>query len=614
MLDLVKDFAKYEKSITSYIKERINSYDKSECKALLKSRITRLNSSWDMVVGGGDYIQNDFLGQISYPLVKMQIISRRAVMSNNFRADPMFTLTPIGNTPADNATNVQDLMESNIRQTMFRAKVHKPATDMTCKWGSCVVFTEYNHNQVKGWKTTVDPMMGATRKYGIIKSTNNAVSTPINPLNYFQSEYYVDNESSRIRGHRERITLAQLINRYNQNPELYIKENIEKVIKECKSSSGLDKDFYDEQGKITKKDYDSVGVTDVQRGQVQIHIDGNEDDETYYHFEMVNDKIVRFQDNPYDMNLNQYTIMTCEPRYDYWWGNTPAEYSQANEDRLNLLLGMSIENAIESMKRYIFYNKNGINPGLMNRAAHNAKIPVDVSPEVQLNNLLFTYQVPDLSSKALGDAYARILENDQRLSSSPDLSRPTAMGGQQNNTATAATILTNKGDIQDADILEYYSNRLVEIGKNHSIILVQFLGNFGPVLISPQNKNNIRIVEKSNLVGDYEFSMDTALQKSYMGEISRYQNIVTWMNNLIHSGVPIQPNFVPLIKQILKMGQFLRVDEVLPDQPVQPPMGVGVPPMPVAGRPAAVGPVTSPTPAAPAALPAPKPELQVVLS
>jgi hypothetical protein len=569
MIDLVQEYPSLEKEITRYIKDRVSTYMRSRCRQMLGERVQRLNSSWDMQIGNlrragnRKYNQQQFLGQISYPLVKQQMLVRRAIFGANFRADPIFTLSGIGNTPQENAVNMQDLLQSNNEQIEFRPRVLAPSNDMVSKWGVAVIYTEYAENQVRGWRTIADPVMGAKRVHGVVIDTKNAQCHVLDPLNYFQNPNVVDCDKSDFKGHIERQKLSWLVDRINSHPEVYIKENIEKVVKQVKAQNHISEFYYDPQQRQSRHDFDRIAINDIIRGQFQIHLEGNEDDSTYYYVEMVGDTIIRFQDNPYDMNLDQYTVMTCEPRYDFWWGNTPAEYSINNENSLNLLLGLSIENALESMRRYIFYNKNAIDPNLWNHVASNGKIPVDVTKDVNLNNLLFTYQVPDASGKPLSDAYARILENDQRLSSSPDLSRPTSMGGLQNKTATAANIMTNKGDNLDADILERYSYCVMQVGRKESVILAQFLGNFGPIMIRPGSSEVIRMVRKENITGNYQFAVDTALQKSYQGEMLRYQNVVTWLLNLTNSGMQLPVNFVPLVQQVLRMAEIKDPDAVL---------------------------------------------------
>jgi hypothetical protein len=569
--DYVKEFAQNEKEIVGYINDRHKSYSQSKCKRLLLERIDRLNSSWDMEVPGLSKTkrgsQSQFLAQISYPLVKEQMLVRRSIFTSNFRADPLFTPRAIGNTPLENAMNIHDLLEGNNEQIKFRPNVLRPSIDMVSKWGVNIIYTEYCMDQVMGWRTISDPLYGSKRIYGSVKNTKNAACYSLDVRNYFQNPNIVSCDDSDFKGHFERRSLAWIINRAKQMPDLYIKENIEKLIKEVKRQHGVrDQDYIDPQGKQSAGDYDKIYVNDISRGQYQIHLDGNEDDDTYYYVEKCGDIIIRFQDNPYDINMNQYTVLTCEPRYEYFWGNTPAESSIQNENSLNLLMAMGLENAIEAMNKHVFFNKNAIDERRFMNAAHNARIPVDVAKDINLNNVLFAYQPQDTAGPAQDMAYRRIMENNQRVSTSPDLNRPTSSGGPANKTAYAADIMASIGNTQDADILEQYSNCLSQVAEKQIIILCQYLGNFGPVLIRPSQSQSVREVQKANITGNYQIYMETALQRSYQGEISRYQNMVTWLLNLVNSGVPIKPEFTTMIKQVLKMGKTFKTDEILPEQ------------------------------------------------
>lgn len=431
-----------------------------------------------------------------------------------------------------------------------------------------MIYTEYQNNQNKGWRTISDPLFNSRRVYGIVSDTKNAQCYVIDVRNYFQNENYVSCDESDFRGHVERWTLAKLINRIESTPELYIKENVEKVIKRVKDEQGfLKNDLYvDPQGKQSSRDYGKIAINDIARGQIQLFLEGNEEDSTYYYFELVGDKIIRFQDNPYDMDMNQYTPITCEPRYDFWWGNTPAEYSIQTENAVNLLNGLGLENAIEGMKRYIFYNKNAIDPGLFQRAAHNAKIPVDVGKDVALNNILYQYQPQETALPAIQNAYRMLMENNQRMITTPDLNRAPSTGGPSNKTAYAADIMASVGNTKDADLLEQFSTQWCKVGEKEAIILAQFLGNFGPILIRPPQTQSIREVQKYQITGNWQIYIDTAIKKTSDSEIVRYQNIVTWLLNLTAGGAQLPINYEPLVRQILKMGKFLHTGEVIQQQ------------------------------------------------
>jgi len=324
------------------------------------------------------------------------------------------------------------------------------------------------------------------------------------------------------------------------------------------------------------------------RGSAQIFITDNTDDSTYYYYEMIGDTIIRFEDNPYDMNMNQYTVLTCEQKIEYFWGDTPAAYAIQNENTLNLLLGMSVENAIQSMNRFEFFNSNAIDSDVFMNAPFNARIPVDVAKDVNLNNVLLQYQPPDTAGREVTQAMANVLENNQRTQSSPDLSRQPSKGGMANTTATAANIADSDGATEDADILEQYSHDLARVGEKTVNGIGQFVGNFGAVIVRPGDVDSIREIHKAQMMGDYAVKVDTALQRSYNGDIQKAMNLATWMQNLINSGIPIQPNFEPIARQIIKMNKSFEVDKILPEQPAQQPglpQQPGMPPQMPQGAP-----------------------------
>jgi hypothetical protein len=567
MIDLVKEFVKYEKKLSNYIDDRISYFKDSECCKQLDKRIKILNASWDMRSGDLDSLGKfNFKAQISYGLVKQEQLAKRAVFSNNFRNEPLFTPKAIGNTPDENAINMRDLIMANNQQTHFRHKVLMPGNGGVAKIGVQVVFTEYCNDKTMGWRTVADPVLGSKRTYGPVKDTHNAVSYLIpDPRNYIQDPCVAESNDSTYRGHFERWSLASLVSRIRQNPDLYIRENVEQVIRKY-VKDGYKSEFYVGDSS-TGNDYGKTIINDVFRGQFQFHIDGNEDDSTYYYIEKIGDIIIRFQDNPYDMNMNHYTVLTCERRDEFFWGNCSGEYKLTNENNLNLLLSLDLDNAVESMRRYVLLNKGAIDRNSFQRASHDGIIEFDNVPnEIPIQNLFYTYQVPDSSGATVGNTYARMMQNSQEFSSTPDINRPQAMGGPTNKTLGAAQLATETGNIKDADILERLSFCWASVGDKISIIMQQFLGNFGPILVRPGMAESMRMITKEQLTGNYCFEMDTALQQNYMGEILRYQNIVTWLQNLINGGAQLPTNIYPFVEQTLKMGKFLNVDKYLDQQ------------------------------------------------
>lgn len=573
MIDLVKEFATYEKKIVQNVRESIKVYSDSECKKRLQENYNRLAACWDMKINNADGARSSrrgrneqqFMAQVTYPLVKNQQLIRRAIFNNNFSSEPFFTVKATGATPDENAKNIQDLIQSNNDQTRFRASVVKPCHTFVAKYGVSIVYTEYAENDKKAWRTVGDPLMGSRRVFGVVKNTKNAVNTVIHPLNYGQNPQVTNNNDSTFRFHYERWPMYNFMNRLNNMKPLYIAENLQKAIEDIKRGAFHEKDYFDPQGRQLGADYDKLIVNDVIRGQFVLNgIDGNEDSDLTYYLEMVGDTIIRFQDNPYDMDLNQYTVLCVEPREEFWWGNTPAQYSMGSEKAINALTGIMLENAIQSLRRYLFYNKNAADPELINNMPSNGMVPIDVGKDVNMQSMFYTYQVPENAGNTANNMYARLMENDQRLNSSPDLSRPDSMGGFNNKTATAASIMTNKGDMLDADIIEEYSNRWGEVGDKEITVLMQYLGNLGPILIKPRVDEALRMVKKENILGNYHVLVDTSAQQNNSTEMQKYQNIVTWLLNLSGSYPAAQKyNLEPLIKEVLRMGKFLNVDQIV---------------------------------------------------
>ena len=73
--------------------------------------------------------------------------------------------------------------------------------------------------------------------------------------------------------------------------------------------------------------------------------------------------------------------------------------------------------------------------------------------------------------------------------------------------------------------------------------------------------------------------MDTALQETQQGELIRYQNMASWLLNLVNGGAKISPNIAPIVEQVIKMGKFIVKDDILPREDMQ----QEVPTMPIPG-------------------------------
>lgn len=567
-LGIMENFPKYEKTISKYVRERVlNTYFPSRCFTSLKTRVNKMQACWDLIPGTGGSSQGQrFLSETYYPLVKEQIKMNRAIASNAFRFEPMYMFSASGNTPMENAINMTELVESNNkhREVLFRQKVLLPSINYTARFGSSVVYTEYQESGKNGYKTSVDPLIGVQRQYGQLEKSQLAIPHIIDPRHYFQNPNVVDPNDSDFNGFIKRIPLSKLISYVKNNPELFIKENIKKVFDKLKKGSVKENEYVDPQGRITANDFNKIITQDLIIGQFQLLFDGNEDDDMRYTIWIIGEDIIRFQDNPYDENMNQFDVITMEPRLDTWHGNTPAEDSVGNENAINLINGVGLENLLASLNRYIFYNKNAFQDNFGSKPL-NFLNPVNVSPNIALNSLMYTYQVPDISGNLNEMMYSRILQNNQRTAASADLVNKANAGGMSNQTATAANMAQNQGDIKNADNIEVMSYRYASVGEKISFILKQFMANDGPVSTKPKVNQPAKTLQKTDILGN--FYVETNVQKTYYGEMTRYQNVITWLANLMPAIPQLQQaNIASLVRQVLRMSQTLKVDDVLPEQ------------------------------------------------
>jgi hypothetical protein len=539
---------------------------------------------------------------MNYNLVKEVMINKRALFTGNFRPDPLYTLTAIGNTPDENAVNMQDLLTTNNKQTKFRQKFLRPCLNGIVRNGASIAFTEYEEVAKYGFRTVSDKFQVSKRIWTQLRQGDYARVSYIGVENY-------DPEDSDFNYHLERWSLSDLEARQQKDKEerekiangqpgqpLYIRVNLEKVIKQVQKEQFVkDPDYIDKKGRDSQKDYGMIKLSDVTRGRAQILLNGNSDDETYYYYEMIGDTIIRFQDNPYDYDMNQWDVITCEQRTEYFWGDSPGAYAIQNENSLNLLLGMSLENAIESMKRHRFYNKNAIDPQMMRDLPFNADIPVNVGLDVNLNNILWTYQPQDTAGSEISQAYARILENNQRTTTTPDLNRAASTGGPSNKTATAANIMDSVGASEEGDLLEQISIGLESVGEKEVIVLGQYVANFGPVKVRPGDINSIKELHKQNIEGEFGTSVDTAYKRTHQGDRNEAMNNVSWLLNIEQAlnglGTSLGAKFQPLVRAAMKNQPAIDVDEVIPEteegqqpqMPGQPPQ-LGAPQQPQLGQ------------------------------
>jgi hypothetical protein len=568
MLNLVEKFGKYESTITRNLQDWIETYFKSRSYQVLMSRYERLRASINMAfpaTHGRNQTRsiNEFLSKVSFPLVRERYLFRRAVIKHNFRQNPIVTLMPTGNTPIENATNLQDVLNLNFDATKFRFLTFEKLVDSVARYGSAVCFSQFERSSRKIKRTQMTafgPVQQLVPENRAMCSNHN-----VHILNYFQNPNIAEPEYSNIRGFVDQISVAKLIETVKAYPDNYIKENLKTVIEEAKTSS-LKSEYYHHDNREAK-DYSKSGI-DIYRIFAELPIEGNEDDYNTYYIEMVGDKIIRFQDNFNDENICDLTVLKMRNHPEHWHGNTDPEDVFPHENFFNLFMNIKADSAIKQLERYIFYPKAAIDTAALNeRHINGGFVPVDVKPGFSLNNMIFDYQATDKSLQSTDWLMREVKESAQKMSSRPDFLRSGQKGGLANNTATAANMLEQMGDYLESDMLEILGFSIAEIGRKNAIKLIQNLGE--RIAIRPDPKAVAREFYKDAIIGQYNFTAESSLQKSTIQEAVKLQNALTAIMNFKGSQDPTwqNVNMVDIARRWIKKLDVGDVDTIMPVQP-----------------------------------------------
>jgi hypothetical protein len=567
MLDiplLVRKNPEIHRVVMNYLLERRDGYISSNCYKRLKKRYERLKSSIDMsnsnaATSGAS--GNNWMSKITFPLVRENYLLTRAMTKRNFRAQPLITLEPEVGTAFNNAINMQNVLTLNYKSTHFRETAFERIVDSCSRYGAAVSVAQFVHNQTpikKTQNTTFGPQQMAT-----VTSKKNVFNYPVHILNYAQNPMIAEANSSDWKCIVENTPISALINQYKQNPDLYIKENLEFVIKNAKTSAFHDDNYHHDDKEI--RDYNKAGI-DKLRFWAQIHINGNEDSTTKYYVEIIGDKIIRIEENPFDEDIDPISVYTMRNRPEYWWGNAWGEDVMPQENFVRIMMNMKAEQAIKALERYIFYAKGAIDTAdINNRHVNGGWVPVDVK-NFQMQNMIYDYQGKVTDTADTDWLFREIKEQVQKSSPKPDFLRNGNKGGLANNTATAANIIDEMTDLLESDCMEVFSYGLTDMGKKNSILLQQFLGDRLKIL--PDPKLPEQQLWKTEILGNYWFYVVSSLHKNKVQDAIRLQNVLTQILNFKGSGDPTwqNVNMIPIARKWVSTLDIGDVDEVMPQQ------------------------------------------------
>lgn len=613
MLDLNKQFRKKEKELESHVENRMGSYFSSGCFKALRSRRERLRDSYDLRFQNPRSTQraiNTWKSKVAMPLAREAMLARRAITLANFKAEPLITLTPQGSTPFENARLAQETLQSNYRSGKFREKAFNDAVSLCSKYGTSILCAQWGTYQTevtktlpKKWGSAIIGYERATVPVGRPGCRNKHVSM----LNYFQDENVADPDDSDYRGYIDRRRVSDVQNMVDDDN--YIQDNVKDVLKKAEKGMIESEHYHSETGKDDK----SMHAVDIVYWWGRLNIKGNEGDDTIYYVEKIaGDRIVRIEENPIDENITPLSVFNFDRRDEYWWGNTDAESVIPMENYMTLILNMSADNALRAMQNWIFFDKGmNFNPADLNAQGKSGGfVPFERKMGESVKDLFYQVQFPDAGNNNFQFLSQEIKEAAARVSSKKDFNRRASSGGPQNDTATAALMMDEMGDVQEAYFLTQFSWGLID-NAHKNLVLIQ---QYGPekFKVRPNGGNQPATeLEKYQIIGDYDYQAHTSLTTNKVVQANKLLNLMTAIQNFKGAGVDqtwMSVQIAPIVRSWLRQLELnVNVDEVFPPESAMPPQmpAMGGPMMP-GGIPGQAGPGGQPPmlPGPPAAPPA----------
>ena len=556
--EIIGKFEKYEKVIYDYCRSRIDTYFDSPCFRILCNRMERLDNSIDMKSGK---LKNMWNSKIHIPYGHEAYLMTRAVLKKSFSADPLISLSPIHETPWENANDAQDTLAQNFKSTRFRDLAFAKIIKQVARYGSIPVLSYFEHRPAS-FKKTMNGPFGVEQRM-VTEIRQNVWNDALDPRNYFQNPDIAEPEASDYKGYIQRWNVSKLMGLVESMPENYIKKNIKKVIEQAKVSVGQNGHYHAAQ----PQDY-HAHTTDIEHIYTTLNFEGNEEDETIYYLEIAGDNIIRIQDNPNDYNITTLTVYGLDKRAEYWWANSPVEKTFSTENAANILMSMTADNIFRASQNLIFYPKGKIDTAAIDdRHKNGGFVPVDAEILREFKTPLFPWQRQEISAAAVQYLMGELKEANQRTQAKPDVQRKGVAGGPQNATATAYQGMQAEADTLQWDYLSEFAVGLKDMGRVNMILLQQRLPD--KLRVRPNPKEAARVLQKLNILGDYEYQVESSLTKNDQYELMRHQNALTWIMNMKGTGEQAYQriNIEKLVRLTMKKFDLdVDMDEVYPEQ------------------------------------------------
>ena len=554
--DVQKEVLKNPKKIVDYLTLRENDYFKSQVFIKLKRKSKRALDSYNMNFNN----TNKSTSNISFPLVKEQQLLRRAVTKRNFRSNPLITLEATGDTPQENADNMQDLLMLNLKNTKFRKKTFDPLINNASIYGVGVMYQTYEQDNVEHMKTVQTDLGFERVKVATGKKLIQHYN--VHHLNYFQDASCLNANEADFQGHIDEIRLDQLTALIDDdNNNQYIKKNVQAVIKDAQNNGAENDNYF----KDNKEDENSQAIHLV-RYYTTLAFKGNEMNPSKFYIERVGDKIIRIQEEIYDNGISPYTIFLFDKHVSYWWGLADAEYKTPHENFTNLLYNVAADNVLQSTQRLKLYDPESISiKSINNMQKNNGWVKTDLKGTRSIKDIVNEFQPQDNSLNGVQFIMQAINQSAQSISTKTDLQKTAGQGGPANTTATAAGIIAGQGDLLDSDIEETFSYALSEMAMKDVVMLQQFTSD--QIRLRADSKSQARVIDKSEILGEYDYIAKTSMQTNSIAEGQRIQNAITQLINMANSGRPefANMNTVDAVKDWIQTLDIGDPDKIMPD-------------------------------------------------
>jgi len=575
--NLPNKLKKYEKQVKDFVNGGINYYFGHNCFKTLKSKKGKLNDSIDMRFNSSNNtnnrVQNAWKSNIAIPMVREAFIARRAILAQAFSQPELVTVLPDGLTPHENAKNMQDVVMSVIKTTHFHENTLEPVIDSCSRYGCAVVVSNFEIKEKIVTKTVPREINGIPDGYDrekVIDETKGVYTDPIDILNYFQQPEVAISSKAAYRGYVERVPVYQIANEAKEDEQgIYIKENIDKVLKLAENGSIESTNYYQH------KNLESAQIVTIDRFHYygKLTFQGNRDDDTTYYIQMAGGEIIRFQENPNDEDLVPIDVYTIDKRPEYWWGSTDAENVVPMENYMQMILSMYADSAMQELQRYILYDTGtGINTTKINQAAKNGGfVGVDRKQGQSLKDIFHQYQFTGISTSNVNYIVSELKEGAQRVRPKGDFTMQPNQGGMKNKTAEAARIITQQGSTLESYFLRMFSYGLRANIRTMIVMLKQHLGDY--IIARPKPTEDPVELMKMEILGDFNPTVATALTENQVNRSQRLLNFITAVMNFKGSGDPswMRYDLGPVIREFTKdiLQESVDVDLVYPEMSEQ---------------------------------------------